>query len=593
MHFSAPAALPRAFAALTAAVASALLAACGSTPLPPWPDRNDAAHKPPVRTIPPPGRAVPPPLGTQAQPGVVPPAPAQRPLETARSAPVNRLAVVPQSGTLLDLPYGPAVAARFPDPAILYHTPGLEANRRAFTTNAEIGQWLGALARQPVPSQTRTELLALGPSQRGAPIHALVLTQARSTQPQALADGKRPTVLLIGQQHGNAPASSEALLVVAQELAQGLLAPLLERINVIIVPRANPDGAEANTPATQDGTDLAQDHLLLSTPEARALALLVRDYRPALVVSGDEYPAGGAVLAQFGGLERHDAHLLYATTGNVHEFITKAAREWFHQPMVEDLQKLGLSVEWAHQPSAAPDERRMVMGSVDPDSGRNLQGLKNAISLSVASRGVGLGRTHIQRRVRTQVNAVATALRSAAERAARLDQVRSYVERETRAQACRDKVLVQTSPTPETRDLTLLSPETGEDMVLRVDWDSNLQLRPVQQRARPCGYWLAAAAQPAVERLRMHGLQVLQVAEAGAVLAEASAPDGAARPQRSAIDVPAGSYYVPLNQAFSAVAVAALENGTPFGFQGIGLIERPEDVVRVMASPSLVFEELE
>lgn len=573
-------------AALPAVLGSLLLTACGSTPLPPWPDRGAPGSPPPVRTIPPPGRATLP-----AQPGTVVPAPLARAPEAARTAPIGRLA--PQAGTLPELPFGPAVAARFPDPAILYHTPGLQAERRAFTTNAEIGQWLERLAQQPAPRQTQAELLALGPSQRGAPIHALVLTQAQGTQPQALADSKRPTVLLVGQQHGNAPAASEALLVVAQELAQGLLAPLLERINVIVVPRANPDGAEVDARTTRDGTDMAHDHLLLQTPEARALARLVRDYRPAVVLESGEYPAAGAVLTEFGGLERHDAHLLYATAGNVHEFITKAAREWFHQPMEQDLQKLGLRVEWAHHPAGRPGERRMAMDGVDPDSLRNLQGLKNAVGLSVASRGEGLGRVHIQRRVHTQVNAIASALRSAAERAARLEQVRSFVERETRAQACQGKIVVQAAQTPETRDLTLLNPETGEDMVQRVNWDSSLQWRPVRQLARPCGYWLAAAAQPAVERLRLHGLQVLRVAEAGAVLADSSPHDAATRPQRAAIDVPAGSYYLPLNQALAPVAVAALEADTPFGFLAAGLVTRPEDILRVMASPSLVFEELE
>ncbi len=572
------------------ALASALLGGCASTPLPPWPERNASRPPPPVRTVPPPSRPGQAPL---ARPGVVLPAPVPRTADGATAAAVVRPSLAPLTGTLPDLPYSPEVAARFPDPAILYHTPGLQPERRAFTTNAEIGQWLHALARQTTPPATRATVLQLGPTQRGAPMYALVLTQERDDRPQALAESKRPTVLLVGQQHGDAPASSEALLVVAQELAQGLLAPLLERINVVIVPRANPDGAEAGTASTADGTDLQRDHLLLQTPEARAVAQLVRDFRPMVVLDSDEFPAGGAVLAQFGGLNRHDAHLSYATTGNVHEFVTKAAREWMHQPLEQALQGLGLAVEWAHSPSSQPGERRMVMDSVQPDNGRNLLGLKHAVSLRVASRGVGLGRSHIQRRVHTQVNAMATALRIASERAARLEQVRSFVVRDTVALACRNKVLVQAAHTAETRELTLLNPDTGADMPLRVDWDSALRLSPTLERARPCGYWIAPTALNAVERLRLHGLQVLRVAEPGTVLAETTPPQGASPLARSTIDVSAGSYYVPLNQSLANVAVAALEADTPFGYPGQGLIERPEDVVRVMATPSLVFEELE
>lgn len=582
-------------ALMAAALTSALLAGCASTPLPPWPDRNASRPPPPVRQIPPPSRQEQAPA-PMARPGVVLPAPVPRTADGATTAPVVRPSLAPLTGTLPDLPYRPEVAARFPDPPILYHTPGLHPDRRAFTTNAEIGQWLHALAQQTTPPTTRATVLQLGPSQRGAPIHALVLTQERDEQPQALAESKRPTVLLIGQQHGDAPASSEALLVVAQELAQGLLAPLLERINVIIVPRANPDGAEAGTAATADGTDLQRDHLLLHSPEARALNQLVRDYRPMVVLDSGEFPAAGAVLTQFGGLNRHDAHLSYATTGNVHEFVTKAAREWMQQPLEQALQGLGLAVEWAHSPSAVPGERRMVMDSVQPDSGRNLWGLKHAVSLRVASRGVGLGRTHIQRRVHTQVNAMAAALRMASERAARLEQVRSFVIRDTVALACRNKVVVQAAHTTESRELTLLNPDTGADMPTTVEWDSALRLSPTLERARPCGYWVAPTAQPAIERLRLHGLQVLRVAEAGAVLAEAPQSPGttAASPlARTAIDVPAGSYYVPLNQPMANVAIAALEADTPFGFASRRLVGLPEEVLRVMVTPSLVFEDME
>ena len=38
------------------------------------------------------------------------------------------------------MPYGQAVAARFPDPMVRYQTPGLADGRSAYTTNAELAQ---------------------------------------------------------------------------------------------------------------------------------------------------------------------------------------------------------------------------------------------------------------------------------------------------------------------------------------------------------------------------------------------------------------------------------------------------------------------
>src|SRR6218665_2236317 len=91
---------------------------------------------------------------------------------------------------------------------------------------------------------TRARVLSIGNSQRGEPIAGLLLTRAAGTDPASLERSGRPTVGLIGQQHGAEPAGSEALLGVSSELAQGLLEPLLDRINVVVVPRANPDGAQ-------------------------------------------------------------------------------------------------------------------------------------------------------------------------------------------------------------------------------------------------------------------------------------------------------------------------------------------------------------
>lgn len=580
---------------LASLLTAALLAACSTTPLPPWPARAPAP--PPRNAV-----VVPAPL----RPGVVQTAPTGQPVP---------LPVPLQAGTLQDLPYSAAVAARFPDPVVRYSTPGLAEQRRAFTTNAELNHWLEQIADMPSRSATRAAVLRLGPSQRGEPISALVLTRARDTHPDSLAATKRPTVLLIGQQHGDEPAGSEALLVIAQELAQGLLEPLLDQINVVIVPRANPDGAATGTRSTANGVDMNRDHLLLNTPEAQALAVLARDYRPILVLDAHEFTVAGRYLQKFNAIQRHDVLLQYATTANVHEFLTKASNEWYHTPMLQALKDQGLSTEWYYTTSSRPDDLRVSMGGVQPDTGRNVNGLKNAVSLLVETRGIGIGRAHIQRRVHSQISAIGSALRSTAERAARLEQVRSYVVRDTIAQACRDQVVVEAAQTPEKHALTMLDPETGEDRILNVDWNSSLKLHTVKSRARPCGYWLSADATVAVDRLRLLGVQVLRVAEPGALLADTyqetsretgarqdvrgpmAGSDGIVRSQvalvRSAIDVPAGSFYVPLNQTLANLAVAALEPDTQSSYYANRLIERLDDSARIMGTPSLVFEEMQ
>jgi hypothetical protein len=554
---------------------------------------------------------VPAPLGSNSPLGRQPTAPAapgvtitplgtpQPGLPTASSAPEA-------------LPYSEAVAARFPDPGTRYQTPGLAEGRRAFTTNTELNDWLQRLTHIPPAAGTRLEMRELGQSQRGTPILAMVATRAKSSTPDSLDGSGRPTVLLMGQQHGDEPASAEALLVVARELAPGgLLEPLLDRINVIVVPRANPDGAEASQRTTANGVDLNHDHLLLETPEAQALALLVRDYRPLAVLDLHEYTVTGRYLQKFNAIQYYDALMQYGNTANTPEFVTRAAREWYHAPMADALRAQKLSTDWYYTTSSDPQDLRVSMGGLEPQSAHNINGLKNAVSVRVESRGEGIGRTHLQRRVHTHITAVSSALRSTAERASSLKQVRSFVTRDISALACHGRAVLEAGPTNGERDLTMLDPTTGADRTVHVQWQSTLAPRTLKSRQRPCGYWLAPGAGTAAERLQMLGLQVMRVAESGSVVAETyaetgrrapSATDGnptsdialvEVTPTRTAIDIPAGSYYIPMNQGLANVAMAALEPDTPSSYFAHHLLPSLADSARIMATPSLVFEELE
>ena len=583
----------------------ATLTGCTSTPLPPW----TPGSTPPSSVSRPAPSAMPP-----TSPSMDVPADIQTFPVPARGADLG------PAGASINpadepLPYGPAVAARFPAPTVTYSTPGLLAGRTTFTNQSEMHAWLleqaAAAARN---TGVKSALLPIGSSQNRQPLEALVLTRAGSTDPGSLQASGRPTVLLIGQQHGDEPAGSEALLVIARELSQGLLQPLLERINVIIVPRSNPDGAATGQRVTQSGLDMNRDHLLLATPEAQALAKLTRDYRPTVVVDAHEYTAVGRFLQKFGALQRFDALLQYATTANTPEFLTRAAEEWYRRPLLASLQGQRLTAEWYYTTSSDLADKKISMGGVQPDTGRNVYGLKNSVSLLIETRGVGLGRLHIQRRVHTHVTAISSVLASTAQRAAELGQLRPYVDREISARACREEAVVEAAATPGRYDLMMLDPESGVDKIVPVDWDSSLALQKIKTRIRPCGYWLSSAATTAIERLRMHGVQVMRIVEAGSVLGDsyrevsrntgerldvrgtiaAAAPVINAQVSlvRGVYDVPRNSYYITLNQALGNLVLAALEPDTQNSYFANAVLPDMQSTIRVMTEPTVKLEPL-
>lgn len=584
-----------------------VLAGCStSIPLPPW----TPSFRAPVAT---------------ANATVTPPTPPLAPAPVQQAGLAVPSGVKPAIGSLVEsalpvvvtppTPYSAAVAARFSPPSVIYNTPGLEAGRSNFTTQAEIQSWLGAqVAAASLAGVVKADILPIGRSQRGEALEALVLTRGTGTDPAALQANGRPTVLLIAQQHGDEPAGSEALLVIARELAQGLLQPMLERINVVIVPRANPDGAANEQRLTTDGLDMNRDHLLLNTPEAQALAQLTRDYHPMVVVDAHEYTVGGRFIQKFGNVQKFDALLQYATTANLPEFLTKAAEEWYRRPLLEAFKKHALTTEWYYTTSTDLTDEKVSMGGTQPDTSRNVNGLKNTISLLVETRGVGIGRMDIQRRVHTHVTAINSVLASTAQRASELNQLRPYLDKEVSAQACKQEATVEAAPTAAQYELVMLDPVSGADKAVTVDWASSLALSKVRVRARPCGYWLSATSTLAVERLRLHGVQVQRAAEAGSLLGdsyrETSRTEGNRQDVRGAItsekpiinaqvglirgviDVPRESYYVPLNQPAGNLIFAALEPDTQSSYFANRILTSLQSTVRVMAEPVIKFETL-
>jgi hypothetical protein len=512
-------------------------------------------------------------------------------------APEPAPTVVSQEGAASE---SAALAARFPDPAARYDTPAFEPGHDGFTSNAELRALVHALAAD-ASGPGAPALIDLGSSQTGVPLEAL-----RFSRPSAGAP--HPAVLLIGQQHGDEPAGAEALLVIAQLLMPGgSLEPLLDRIDVLILPRANPDGAATNRRDTASGIDPNRDQLLLRTPEAQAQAQLMRDFNPVVVVDAHEFAALDRYLAKFGAAQRFDALIQYAMVANLPPLVTRASEEWFRLPMRQALKAQGLTSEWYYTSSSDPADKKLAMGGVQPDNGRNVNGLRNAVSLLIETRGADLGRAHLLRRVHTQVVAITSVLNNAAARAEDLQKLRRFVDADVAAKACRGDLIVEAAPTASEYTLTMLDPRTGADKSVTVAWDSALALTPLTRRARPCGYWLAADQTDAVLRLRALGVQVQRVDEAGELRSEsfveaprppsttaellpASLVGGPPRRVKvsiapSLLDAPEGSYYVGLDQPLANLVSAALEPDSPSSFAANGVIENVRDEARVPRMP--------
>lgn len=209
----------------------------------------------------------------------------------------------------------------------------------------------------------------------------LVQIGAQRRAPEDVAAGS--SVLFACTQHGNEPAGRESCLQLIRDLAfddSPATRRLLARSTILVVPTVNPDGVAANTRANSEGVDVNRDHLALETNEARALARILRDYRPQVVHDAHEYGGRADVYER-------DLIRLWPRNLNVDEDVRQLGIS-----LSEDYTDLTLQHEgyttgdygiW-YGPDGTPIAQ--VAGNEDERIMRNAMGLKHRVGLLTESR---------------------------------------------------------------------------------------------------------------------------------------------------------------------------------------------------------------
>ena len=125
--------------------------------------------------------------------------------------------------------------------------------------------------------QSAMELEVIGQSVKGRDIHLV----------KYISDPDNPTVLYLTQQHGNEQLTTEGALAFIKSLGTGKMKGVLEDVNILVLPMANPDGAMGDvdfsledyiaagdrnlTRYNANEVDLNRDHVAKTQPETQAL----------------------------------------------------------------------------------------------------------------------------------------------------------------------------------------------------------------------------------------------------------------------------------------------------------------------------------
>ena len=298
----------------------------------------------------------------------------------------------------------PAVAADPPQ------TGFEESGGSAWTTHEQELAFLAAVDEQ----SDRVRITQIGATDEDRPLH-LVTIGAPAPRGAAFVR-QQPTSLFICSQHGNEPAGREACLRWLRDLAFTEDAALVEQLReqtVLFIPTANPDGRARNS--RENGTeDINRDHIDLSSPEAQAIAAVVRDYEPDITVDLHEFgpPVPGL----------YDDELLYLWPRNLNvdpqvRMVAKTlAVEYVRKGAEERGERAG---EYGRYRIAGDYHVSQSAGDEDDGIARNAFGLRHSGGLLLETRveqlvegpGNPLSAALMNRRVNTHYGAVADTLR--------------------------------------------------------------------------------------------------------------------------------------------------------------------------------------
>jgi hypothetical protein len=471
----------------------------------------------------------------------------------------------------------PAVLSRYPDIPIALAAPALAPGYTGFTSQPDLEKFLADIAAR---ADDRARLGELGRSREGRAIPYLIFAKGVSDAAAAARAG-RPIIWFIGQQHGNEPAGAEALLAVAAALADGELAPLLAHLVVIVAPRLNPDGAAAHRRGVAGGQDMNRDHLLLALPETRALHARMGDWPPDIVVDFHEFTVAHRWLEKFAALQATDAMLQAATHPMVEKDVRKLGDGLFIGAVEQALARNGLASTVYHTTSNDRADRAVSTGGNAAGIARNAFGLAGAVSLLIETRGVGVGRDALQRRIATHYLAAKTVLETAAADRQRL--LEALAAAREAAGKERESLIVSHRLPVVPMQLRLVDPASGEPRQVDVGLRDARNATPETIRARPAGYLLDPPARSLLRLLAakrighclLAGEQQIDVesyrlerrADAADAEAESINPRQAlaATVESRKVLAPAGAVFVPLSQPGAALAAAMLEPDGPGG----------------------------
>ncbi|KAE8363432.1 hypothetical protein BDV27DRAFT_165480 [Aspergillus caelatus] len=384
-------------------------------------------------------------------------------------------------------------------------------------------------------------------------------------------------VWIQGAVHGNEPAGDEATQALLGKFDDDRewAASILDKLELVVLPRYNPDGVFYFQRTLATNYDPNRDHIKLARQQTRNIKQLMNNFNPHVIVDMHEYFAG----QRFGeGQYVHGSDGLYSAAKNlnINESIRKLSEELFAKNIAEDMEAAGLRVEPYVTGSSSSDSKFVAdfaEAGTDGKIGRNAMALTQAVVFLLEMRGIGIADQEFQRRTAAGLTMLGSIVQTAADNANKVhrtveDGIQQFIASDS------DIVVTDYSKT-EIRPFTMVDVKNGSVVYPPVRFASTTPSFANLTRSRPEAYLIPAAWADLAERLEVAGLEIeildkpfegtVEVLTITSTEVDNSYYEGALRvtatteAKESEVSLPEGSFRVSTRQKNAALAMVALE----------------------------------
>ena len=468
-----------------------------------------------------------------------------------------------------------------------------------------------------------------GRTEEGREMPLLILSEPAVTTPEEARKLGRLIVFIQGNIHAGEVEGKEAALILARRLTQGDLRPLVKQLVILVAPIYNADGNEkmnvmnrtaqygpvagVGTRENSKGLDLNRDHMKLDSAEARAFVGLLNRWDPHVGI--DLHTTNGSY---------HGYHLTYAPTlnPNADARLIALARDRVLPAVQQAVQKKHNFRTYYYGNFASESGGARESSRVDPASpgdtiwrtfdhrprfNNNYVGLRNR--LAILSEAYSY--LDFRGRVRVTEVFVEEALNAVVANAARITQLTAQLDNETKSYSDSNGpslgVEFKIAALPAAVDILVgdvekkPNPRSGREMLAMTDkaipvkmkdfgmFEATRTVRMPRGWLIPRAYVDSSAYSAAIDRLRLHGIQVQRVVGDAEIAVERFTIENYTRAPKpfqnrnearlsgrhvaAKLSAQEGALYIPANQPLARLAFYLLEPESDDGLVTWNLIE--------------------